>query len=53
MLTAYSGMLDLLAKIKQSKVVLKGDLEFVNNWEYFTKGSTPQSPTRFSLSDDE
>ncbi|KAL8683473.1 MAG: hypothetical protein Q9186_000513 [Xanthomendoza sp. 1 TL-2023] len=30
------GMLTLLQRIKHSNVTLKGDLEFVNNWQYFS-----------------
>jgi hypothetical protein len=32
------GMLALLRKIKDSNVTLKGDLEFVNEWVYFSHG---------------
>ncbi|KAI9817954.1 MAG: acid phosphatase pho5 [Phylliscum demangeonii] len=31
------GMLQLLERIRESKVVLTGDLEFVNDWKYFTE----------------
>jgi hypothetical protein len=31
-------MLDLLKRIKESKQRLAGDLEFANDWEYFTEG---------------
>ncbi|KAH0543203.1 hypothetical protein FGG08_002464 [Glutinoglossum americanum] len=33
----YEGMLDLLKRIKESKQKLIGDLEFANDWEYFTQ----------------
>ena len=33
------GMIALLDRIKDSKVELKGDLAFVNEWEYFTQGT--------------
>ncbi|KAI9879340.1 MAG: acid phosphatase pho5 [Pleopsidium flavum] len=33
---AGSRMLDLLRRIKDANTTLKGDLEFVNGWEYFT-----------------
>lgn len=32
------GMLEMLKHIRESGVELKGDLEFVNDWEYFTDG---------------
>lgn len=31
-------MINLLKRIKQSNVTLKGDLEFVNQWEFFADG---------------
>ncbi len=31
-------MLDLLRRIKEANTTLRGDLEFVNDWEYFTNG---------------
>ncbi|KAH0555685.1 hypothetical protein GP486_006372 [Trichoglossum hirsutum] len=31
------GMLDLLKRIKESRQKLEGDLEFANDWEYFTQ----------------
>lgn len=34
-------MLALLQRIKDSNIVLKGDLEFVNDWEYFSLGPYP------------
>lgn len=40
------GMLELVKRIRESGVKFKGDLEFVNNWEYFTDGiaSPPKLP---------
>ncbi|KAI9842419.1 MAG: acid phosphatase pho5 [Sclerophora amabilis] len=35
--SAGARMLDLLKRIRESSVQLKGDLEFVNDWEYFTQ----------------
>lgn len=32
-------MLQLLKRIKDSNIKLTGDLAFVNDWEYFTKGA--------------
>lgn len=32
-------MIALLNRIKDAKVELKGDLAFVNSWEYFTQGT--------------
>ncbi|KAL8895216.1 MAG: hypothetical protein Q9192_003777 [Flavoplaca navasiana] len=32
------GMLTLLQRIKDSNVTLEGDLEFVNDWQYFSLG---------------
>ncbi|KAI9754503.1 MAG: hypothetical protein M4579_004673 [Chaenotheca gracillima] len=36
-LAAGARMLDLLRRIQDSATPLKGDLAFVNNWEYFTQ----------------
>lgn len=33
------GMLALLQRIKASNVTLKGHLEFVNDWQYFSLGA--------------
>ena len=32
-------MLRLLRRIKDSDIKLKGDLAFVNDWDYFTEGA--------------
>lgn len=31
-------MLDVLKRIKDANTTFRGDLEFVNDWEYFTEG---------------
>lgn len=31
-------MLTLLQRIKDSNITLKGDLDFVNDWQYFSLG---------------
>ncbi len=33
-------MLTLLQRIKDSNITLKGDLEFVNDWQYFSLGQS-------------
>ncbi len=33
------GMLTLLRRIKDSRIILRGDLEFVNDWKYFSLGT--------------
>ncbi len=33
------GMLQLLKRIRDLNVTLKGDLEFVNTWKFFTDGA--------------
>lgn len=38
LLLALVGMITLLARIKATRIELKGALEFLNNWEYFTDG---------------
>ena len=40
------GMLTLLQRIKDSNITLKGDLEFVNDWQYFSLGgfAIPSTP---------
>lgn len=34
-------MLDLLKRIKDANTTFKGDLAFVNDWEYFSSGKMP------------
>lgn len=36
-------MLVLLQRIKDSNITFQGDLEFVNDWEYFSLGSSTRT----------
>ncbi|KAL8977772.1 MAG: hypothetical protein Q9205_006494 [Flavoplaca limonia] len=50
--TAGDRMLTLLQRIKDSNITLKGDLEFVNDWQYFSLGGIPKAQvTNFWASD--
>lgn len=36
-------MLDLLKRMRDANTTFKGDLEFVNDWEYFSNGQSSRN----------